>query len=448
MKILVINQHFYPEVASSAQILTELCEDLVKAGHRVTAITGYPSYRMSDTDSISKEKRKKNPVPDEVLSSQGRLLGNLIRFCPRSVLEWSRSFGIEIIRVYNYAPLLREGKWRYVQRMMQYISFFLTSLPVALLVPGVDVVLYLSTPPLLNGITANMLKIVKGTPNVFNIQDLYPDVAIRLGVLRNRVLIDLLHLLEKYLYGGADRIIPIGGLMARCVEDKGVPHSKIEIVPNWMDTEQIHPLGKNTPFAEEHALKDKFVVMYSGNIGLSQGLENVIWAAERTGDLKDLLYLLIGGGESLEKLKRIAAGSGIENVMFLPYQPKDRLSESLSAADVHLLPLKRGLSMFSVPSKVYGIMASGRPFIASVDEDSEISVMIKENDCGVRVEPEDPVALAEAVRALYNDRQRLERQGKNGRAYLEKNITRSICVGRYLSAISEVCKGRPGTHQP
>lgn len=436
MRILVINQHFHPEVASSAQILTELCEDIVKNGHQVTVITGRPSYRrreeITEVLDEGREKSESRRPPPE-----GRMFRLLLKVLPHWLIEWSDTFGIDIVRVYNYAPRLREGPWRYVQRMAQYLTFFLSSLPVALILPAHDVALYLSTPPLLNGITANLLKVAKGTPNVMNTQDLYPDVAVRLGVLNNRLIIALCHLLERYLYRSASRIVPIGAKMAQYIEAKGTPSSKIEVIPNWMDTDLVHPMGKNTPFSLEHRLVDKFVVIYSGNIGLSQGLENVVEAANLTRDLKDILYLFIGGGANLDSLKRLVDEYELANVKFLPYQPKERLSESLSAADVHLLPLKKGLSMFAVPSKVYGIMASARPFIASVDDDSEIATIVEEAGCGVRIDPENPSALAQAVHSLYYDRGRLDRFGKNGRAYLERRVTRSICVGMYLNILSQ-----------
>lgn len=437
MKILVFNQHFYPEVASSAQILTELCEDLAKAGHTVTVICGIPTYRRrEEVDVTELETRKAKELP--AVSAIGSVISFLLALFPRWVLDGENALGINILRVYTYAPTLATGKWRYVQRMLQYVSYFLFSFPIAFLSPKPDVVLYLSTPPLLNGITANFIKLFRGTPNIFNIQDLYPDVAISLGIVKKGVLTNPLYWVEKFLYNSADGIVPIGILMEKALLEKGVAPHKIHLIPNWMDTEQIKPIGKNSPFAREHRLLDKFVVMYSGNIGLSQGLENVLRSAVKLRDMEDLLFLFIGGGENLERLKMMAEELELDNVRFLPYQPKSRLSESLSSADVHLLTLKRGLSKFSVPSKIYGIMASAKPVIAAVDYESEIAEMVKEAGCGMVVEPENPQALAEAIRSLYNEREKLEQMGINGRNYLEHKITRKICVGKYIELFNKV----------
>lgn len=437
MKILVFNQYFYPEVASSAQILTELCEDLARAGHSVTVICGMPSYRRREEMTVTElETRKVKELPSG--SAVGRAISFLLSLSPSWLLEGEKVLGINILRVCTYAPILSTSKWRYIQRMLQYISYFLFSLPIAFLCPKANVVLYLSTPPLLNGITANLIKLFKGTPNIFNIQDLYPDIAINLGVIKEGVLTKPLYLIEKFLYEGAQYIIPIGFLMERALLEKKVPPDKIRIIPNWMDTEQIRPLGKNNSFAKEHRLLDKFVVMYSGNIGLSQGLENVLRAAAKLKDINDLLFLFIGGGENLQRLKMMAEELELDNVRFLPYQPKSRLSESLSSAEVHLLTLKRGLSKFSVPSKIYGITASARPVIAAVDSEGEIAEMVRKAACGMVVEPENPQALAEAIRSLYNDREKLDLMGMNGRNYLEQKSTRKICVTKYIELFDKV----------
>ncbi len=436
MRILILNQHFYPEVASSGQIMAELGADLVRKGHQVTALTGRPSYRRSDEqeDVFVTSIR---PGKNEWRAKTGFFLGVIGTIVPKRILELDSIFDVDIIRTYTYSRDVREDRWRFVQRMVQYLTFFFSSFVTALLLPRHDVVIYLSTPPLLNGVTAFALKLLKGTVGIYNIQDLYPDVAIKLGAVRNRLVIMVCNLLEKFLYSQAAVMVPVGESIARMLIIKGVSTEKINVIPNWMDTDLIRPMGKDTPFSRQYGLVDKFIVMYSGNMGLSQGLETVLKCAELTRDV-DIHYLLVGGGASRDSLESMAKDLSLSNVSFLPYQPKERLPESLSAADIHLVPLKEGLSNFSVPSKVHGIMASGRPIIASVDEDSEIAFMFEKAECGVVIKPEDPNALAEAILALYHDRGKLENLGRNGRAYLEKTNTRSICTRKYEEIIERV----------
>jgi len=436
LKVLLINQHFHPEVASSGQIMTELCQDLVKSGCQVTALTGRASYRaLEDQEVVQREKVHRSGREWTLVA--GPILGFLGRLLPHRYLELDKDFGIDIIRTYTYSPRLREGRGRLVQRVVQYVTFFITSFIAAVLMPRHDVVIYLSTPPLLNGVTAVTLKWLKGSRLIYNIQDLYPDVAVKLGAVRNRVIIGICGVVEKILYKYSDAIVPVGEKIARRLREKGVPDRKISVIPNWMDTELVRPLGKETEFSRQHGLKDKFVVMYSGNIGLSQGLETILACAEKTEE-DDIIYMLIGGGASKEYLVTMAEELTLTNLVFLPYQPKEKLSESLSAADVHLVPLKKGLSNYSLPSKVYGIMASARPIIASVDKDSEVAYMVERANCGLVVEPDDPVALEKAIMTLYNDRGKLNRLGRNGRAHLEKTNTRSVCTYKYMELIRKV----------
>ncbi len=436
MKVLLINQHFHPEVASSGQIMTELCQDLADSGYQVTVLTGRASYRALEDQEITELKKIRSPARDWKPIA-GTVLGSLGRLLPHRYLELDKDFGVDIIRTYTYSPRLNEGKGRLIQRAIQYISFFLTSFLAALLMPRHDVVIYLSTPPLLNGVTAVALKWLKGSKLIYNIQDLYPDVAVKLGAVRNRAIIGICNVVERELYKHTDALVPVGEKIAKRLREKEVPSHKITTIPNWMDTDLVRPLGKDTNFSRQHGLTDKFVVMYSGNMGLSQGLETVLTCAENT-EKDDIVYMMIGGGASKEYLVTVAEELTLNNVIFLPYQPKEKLSESLSAADVHLVPLKRGLSDYSLPSKVYGIMAGAKPIIASVDGDSEIAYMVKRAKCGLVVEPENPHALENAVMTLYNDRNKLSLLGKNGRAYLEKTNTRAVCTSKYMELIREI----------
>jgi len=436
LKILLINQHFYPEVASSGQIMTELCADLARNGHTVTVLTGVPSYRPKEQQESS-YARSGILSDDEWQVIAGKSLTFLGKFLQSRIFDLDSVLGMYIIRTYVYSPHLREDKWRYIQRLFQYLTFFINSFIVAMFLPRQDVVIYLSTPPLLNGLTAFALKLVKGTVNIYNIQDLYPDVAIKLGVLRNKWIISACNFVERLLYRHAAAIVPVGDMMARVLLQKGVAPNKIEIIPNWTDSEFVRPLGKDTAFSREHGLVNRFVVMYSGNMGLSQGLEVVLKCAEITKK-ENILYVLAGGGASRQALIEMAEDMKLSNVRFLSYQPRERLPESLSAADIHLITLKRGLSSYSVPSKVYGILASGKPLIASVDEDSETAFITRQAACGIVIKPEDAHALAEAIIKLYHEPAILEKMGKNGRAYLENTNTRSVCSRRYMNLINRV----------
>ncbi len=437
MKILLINQHFYPEVASSGQIMTELCVDLVKESHEVMALTGRPSYRNSEECSTA-EYRPGNRSPEEWKSRTGRALTFLHKLLPRRCLELDEAFGVDILRTYTYTPKLRDDNWRYKKRFLQYLSFFISSFFAALLLPRRDVVIYMTTPPLLNGVTACMLRLVKHSACIYNIQDMYPAVAVKLDVVKNKPLIKMCEAVEKVLYRRSDAIVPVGETMAYNIMHKGVDKEKISVIPNWIDPASIRPVRQDNEFLRKHGLEGKFVVMYSGNMGLSQGLEAVIRCADLTRNREDIVYVMIGGGTNRENLKQLAESLSLNNVIFLPYQPKEKLSESLSAASVHLVPLKRGLSDYCVPSKVFGIMASARPMLAAVDEDSETALMVNKARCGKVVPPEDPYSLATAILSLYEEKGNLNNLGENGRSFLLETNTRQVCTKRYMDVIEQV----------
>ena len=196
---------------------------------------------------------------------------------------------------------------------------------------------------------------------VFYLQDLYPDVGVALGRIKHPLLVKLLEASTRRILFAADEVVVLGEDMRRRVLGKGYPHAdRIHVIPNWVDTTQVQPCAEPNPFRERHQLDGRFVVMFSGNLGLSQGLERVIdVAAELAGDER-IRFVFVGEGAAKADVMAKARALGLNNVLFLPYQPKGDLSASLSGADVHLVPLARGLAGLIVPSKVYGIMAAQR----------------------------------------------------------------------------------------
>ena len=192
-------------------------------------------------------------------------------------------------------------------------------------------------------------------------------------------------------------MVSIGSDMSERLGSLGVGVDKLALIHDWADGSRIRPLAGPSALRREHGWGDRFVVMHSGNVGLSQDLDTMLDAAELLRAQEDVLFVVIGEGAARAGLVREAGRRGLDNVQFLPYQPKDRLSESLGAADLHVVGLHRGLRGFIVPSKVYGIMAAGRPFIAAAEEGSEPARIVGEHRCGVRVEPGDDAYVRRVV---------------------------------------------------
>jgi colanic acid biosynthesis glycosyl transferase WcaI len=284
-------------------------------------------------------------------------------------------------------------------------------------------VLLVPSPPLTNGVTGWLLSRLHGIPFIYNVQDIYPDVAVRLGVLKNPRVIRLFQRMEQFVYRKAKAISVISDSFQRNLARKGVPAEKIKVIPNFIDTDFVRPLPRCNAFSQEHGLHDRFVVLFAGNVGLSQGLESVIEAADRLKDVPDILFLIVGNGSSRAMLVERAEHLRLRNVLFLPLQPYERVPELYSAADVCLIPLRRGLTEDSVPSKLFSIMGVARPVIASVDRESDTFKVIMEAGCGLCTGPEEPRELADAVLSLYKDRRRAAEMGACGRAYVEEHYT-------------------------
>jgi glycosyltransferase involved in cell wall biosynthesis len=232
--------------------------------------------------------------------------------------------------------------------------------------------------------------------------------------------------------------IALGDTMRRrLIENKGAPADRTTVIPSWTDTSAIVPGPKDNPFARAHGLADAFVVMHSGNLGLSQELESIVEAAALLRDLPNLLLVFQGDGVMRKALEARAQSMGLENVRFLPFASRAELSASFASADVFVVSLQRGLAGFIVPSKLYGILAAGRPYVAAVEEHGEVDVITRRHDCGVIAEPGNAASIAGAIRSLYHDRSRTAQLGANARA-ASALYDRRLQVRRYLDVFETV----------
>src|SRR5271156_174716 len=270
---------------------------------------------------------------------------------------------------------------------------------------------------------------------VYNVRDLYPDIAEFTGGVRSPFLLDLLRRGNDYAYQRSDLIVTLGHDMARRIVDKGVPPDKVVVVPDWVDCGRIRPLDSN-PF--RRSFGDKFVVMYSGNIGLSQQLETVLEAADRLRADERSLFAMMGEGARKKWLEERARAMGLNNVTFLPYQPIENLGESLSAADLHLIPLAPGAAGCLVPSKIYGILAAGRPFIAMMEENAEVAQIAREDAVGFVVRPGDVDALIGAIREAVDTPEHLKQMGARARRVAELRFDRIKVTSRFGSVLASV----------
>jgi len=406
MHILLLSTYFKPDITANGILLTQLTNQWQKMGHEVTVITSMPHYA---TNRIWNGYRGK--------------------LCVREQMD-----GLDIYRVYLYVP---QSKTSMLGRLFNYVSFNLLSTIVAMVRKRPDII-FVPSPPLTNGISGYFLSTRFRIPFVYNVQDIYPDIAIRLGVLTNQRAIAIFKAMERFVYRKAEAVSVISDGFRRNLLVKAVPDRKIAVIPNFVDTEFIKPLPRNNDFSDSQNLDDRFVVLFAGNVGLSQGLDTVLVAAEQLAIEPEILFLIVGNGVAKLALEEQVAQKGLTNVRFLPFQPHEVVPEMYATADVCLVPLKAGITHESVPSKVFSIMAAERPLVASVDDGSDTWDLVQDAGCGVCVEPENPQSLADAILYLHSDRTRATEMGLKGRVFVEQNFTKEKIAQQYISLFERI----------
>jgi glycosyltransferase involved in cell wall biosynthesis len=226
------------------------------------------------------------------------------------------------------------------------------------------------------------------------------------------------------------------------LEQKGAPPDRVAVIPNWVDTAELTPRPRRNPWSAENGLDDAFVVMHSGNIGHAQDLDTLVRAATFLRDLGSLRIVLIGFGARHGEVTRLAQRLEVTGaVHFLGYQPREVLPLSLASGDLHFVGLARGLSGFVVPSRLYGILAAGRPVLVSADADSETVRLVEEVGCGIVVPPGQPELVAGVIRDVVEGRTSLEGMGERGRAWVESEADRQVAFGRYRRLVADVVAG-------
>lgn len=412
MRILLLTTYFRPDVASTGVIMSTLAEEFVARGHQVTVLASVPHY---DANRVWPEFSRKLVYREE-------------------------SSGLRIFRLYTYVA---RDKANVAQRILSYGAFHLLSLLKGATVRNHDVILAPS-PPLSNGVIADLLARMHHIPFVYNVQDIWPDVAIRAGVLNGARTIQRLRAMENYVYRRSAALAVVSEGFRRNLLAKGILPEKISVIPNFIDTRFVTPQPKANDFAARHGLADKFVALFAGNMGFSQGLESVLEAAKLLQDQRDIQVLLVGNGAGRsaaeERLRRL----GLRNVQFLPFQPHRELPAMYGSADVCLIPLRRGFTGESVPCKLFTIMAAGRPAVAAVDPGSETWSLVERMQIGRCVQPEDPAALAAAILYYRSNPEARLTAGRNARRCAETEFRPEAIADRYLEAMRAAIEAAGG----
>jgi colanic acid biosynthesis glycosyl transferase WcaI len=410
MQILIYSYNYYPEPIGIAPLMTELAEGLVKRGHQVRVLTAMPWYPDGE---VYQDYRSK-------LFTTEILNGVIIQRC----YIWTR----------RHRNL--------INRALFEVSFATLSLIQGMFGSRPDVIL-LTVPGLPVCLPASILSLFYQAPVILNLQDILPDAAVHVGMITNSRVINLLKKLENFGYRMATKISVIADGFTKNITAKGVPLEKIIEIPNWVDVNFIKPIvGEDNYFRQQYQLAGKFVVLYSGNIALTQGLETVIEAATFLKHNPEIAIVIVGASKALSKLERYCQQYDADNVKLISFQPRQKLPEMLAAADVGLVVQRKNVLDFNMPSKIQVLLASGRAIIASVPDRGTAARAIEKSGGGIVVAPEDPQALAAAIEKLYIDRELVASLGQAGREYAETYYSFESALDKYEKLFAAVVNPR------
>ena len=409
--ILMLTLVYGPDTVSTANMMTDIAHGLSDNGHNVTVLTSVPHYNPSK----------------EVLDNPS------MRSSWRKPFTESIEHGVRVLRV--FMPPKRHKIWA---RAFDYIIFqALTTILALFRVSRPDVV-FVTSPPITLGVSGILISWMKGGRFVYDVRELWPDVPVRMGLFRNPLLINFVYWLEDFVYKKSVAISTIARSFQNTLVDRGVPRKKLYFTPNFVDIGFITPSDSKNEFSSANGLDDMFVVLYAGNVGLTQGLEILLEVASGFTINKIVQFVVVGDGAARSSLEDALTQSNLTNIRMLPFQPVRLVNSMYATADVCIVPLLRGFSYDTVPSKIYTAMAAGRPVLASAETDSETALLLNESSAGVCVEPESPEALIEAITSLYENPTHVSDMGNNGRKWIVNYYARSVVIDAYDNMVREV----------
>ena len=404
MKLTILSNAFHPEPIGIAAHMAELAEALAQHGHEVQVATVFPHY------------------PHWIIQPHYR--GKLW-----AQEEWQ---GCRVLRTWMRVS----RKPTFVAKMIYYLSFTISSALGSLSWGRQDLVLVSSPPPSLI-LTACFYRMLHRTRTVLSIADLLPDTAVALGMIKNKWVIKVLYAFEKWCYRQSDHIVVISDAFRHNLLQKGVPPEKISVVYTWANTDFIRPLPKDNSFREKHELGDKFVVLYAGNIGISQGLETLLEAARQIQEDPSVQFVIVGDGTTKADLQRRAEQMELSNVVFLPLQPREDLPLLYGAADVCVVLQKKTVLDINVPGKIQTIMSAGRAMIAATHPQGIPAKLVRDSGGGLLIAPENAAELAEAIQKLRRQPELRAVMGNAGRRYALKHFSLRSAVRSYMDIFGQ-----------
>lgn len=381
--------------------MTDLAEDLVASGVEVTALACDKPY-IGEVQLAASEEYK----------------------------------GVKIVRV----PTAKHVRGSILKRLVSYASFYWSAFFKLLSLPKQDVVLVLTTPPLIS-LVPLMVRAFKGGKVIHLVQDVYPEIAVEMGVFRRGSLVTkVAHWFAKQALRGSDAIIVLGECMRECIDRYGISDEKVHTIQNWAE-ESIAPIPREgNHFRSRQPWAQKFVVLYSGNIGAAHDFTAIKEGARLLAEETDIHFVFIGAGPRRKELEEFAAANRNVNMEFLDYVPRSELAQTLSAGDVHLIAQADNMTGLIIPSKLYGILAAARPIVFTGPAKTEVARTVMDAGCGFVIANDDPEFFAKAIRQLKADRTAADEMGRRGRDLYLRRFQRKEATKRYLDLFKTITR--------
>lgn len=411
-KLLMYTNYFYPEVATTGQILTELAEGLTDT-FDVTVICEIPSYAQA-IDEKYKTKR----------------------------FYFEEYKGMKVIRV-RVPEVNKQSK---VSRVKYILSYFFNCIGATFKAGKFDLVFTVTQPPILGGLLGVIGKMATRGKLMYQIMDFNPEQTIAVNYAGNRMVLRAMMWFDKLSCRTSDVVVTLGRDMQETLykrfKNKNVPNNVV--INNWIDETKVYPLEHSdervAAFRKQYGLEGKFVIMTSGNIGLYYDFENLLKIMAKFKDEKDVVFAFVGDGLVKPKLQEYVEKHQLTNVVFAPFQKKEDLNYSLNAADVHIVTNALGVKGVSVPSKIYGILAINKPIWGILEKDSEAWRIIKDSNCGILAEAANYEQIEETLRAVIAEKEKFVEKHSTGRAYLEAHLTKNQSIDAYRKALLDILK--------
>ncbi len=404
MKILFLDAYFYPENIAFTHLEQDIMEGLIGAGHEITVICPTPTRGISKQTRDNYKKLKHETIN-----------------------------GVEVERF----PAPGEGKNPLIRAFRYFWCHFRGDM-LAKRRRDVDAVFAVSTPPT-QGYFAGKVAKKLGVPLIYSLQDVFPDSLVTTGLARKDSLLYRIGArIERKTYARCAAIIVLSETVRQNLIRKGVPEDRLRTVSNWIDTDAVKPVPKsdNRLYGEFGLDREKFTVVYAGNLGASQGTDVILQAAELLKNRSGIAFVIFGGGSEYDRTKALIHSQKLTNLAMFPLLPPERVSEVYSLGDVALITAKKGVGKTAMPSKLWSIMACSTPIIASFDTDSELAEILRDAHAGSCVEPENAAALAQAIEAAYRNKRAEDAPAQlTVRSYAESRASKKNCVEAYVECI-------------